>query len=481
MSSTTAATTKSSASSAILTSLNGSNSIDWNTLAANLSVAQFAGQTDRLTTRSETLDKQISAVGNLRSSLLSLATSVGDRVRNGDLSPQPSLSAAIATPKLSGAATPKGSYTLEVTQLAAAQSLVSPAVASTTATVGSGSLTIRFGTVAGGTFTEDTGKTAANITIPAGSKVGDVAAAINAAKVGLTAYVANTTDGPKLMVKGPQGATNGFVIDATEEPTDPGLAQFAWNPAMGTTNRLISAAQDATYKLDGLAMSSASNTVNEIIPGLNLTLTATNVGAPATLSFADNTSAISAFMTDFVSALNELASQVRAATDPLSGDLARDGGALALKRSLSGLTGQVIMPSAPAGSPRTLSDLGVSIQRDGSYAFDSARLSAALKADPTSVAAMFTNGLDGVYGTVDALSRRMSASGDAFSLAASVNRYTGLKAKVKTDLTSLTDKQELLRQQLVTRFSKTQTTVSASTSTLSFLKNQIDAWNSSRN
>lgn len=476
MSTTTSATTKSSASSAILTSLNGSNGIDWNTLATNLSAAQFSGQTDRLSTKSDTLDKQISAAAGLKSSLLTLATSIGDRVRTGDLSPQPSLSAAVATPKLSGSATPKGSYTLEVTQLANAQSLVSPAVASTTAAVGSGSLTIRFGTVAGGSFTEDASHAAATVTIQPGATIGDVATAINAANAGVTAYVANTTDGPKLMVKGQQGAANGFVIEAAEDPADPGLAQFAWAPADGTANRVLTSAQNAAYKLDGLPMSAASNTVNEVIPGLNLTLTATNVGAPATLTFADNSAAISSVMTDFVSALNELSAQVKTATDPVTGDLARDGGALALKRALSGLTGQTVMPGAPAGSPRTLADLGVSIQRDGSYVLDGTKLNAALKADPTGVAAMFTNGLYGVYGTIDGLSRKMSSSNDAFSLTASVNRYTGLKTKVKTDLTALADKQETLRQQLVTRFAKTQTNVADSTSTLTFLKNQINAW-----
>ena len=481
MSTTTSATTKTAASSAILTSLNGSNGIDWNTLATNLSAAQFANQTDRLTTRSDTLDKQISVAAGLKSSLLALSTSIGDRVRTGDLSPQPSLSAAVATPKLSGAATPKGSYSLEVTQLATAQSLASPTVASTSATVGSGTLTLRFGTISGGSFTADSARTAIDLTIDAGATVADIASAINGADAGVTAYVANTTAGPRLMVKGQDGAANGFVIEATESPTDPGLAQFAWNPAMGTANRVLTSAQDASYKLDGLPMSATSNTINEVIPGLNLTLTATNPGAPATLTFADNTSAISSVMTDFVSALNELASQVKAATDPQTGDLARDGGALALKRALSGLSGQVVMPFAAAGTPRTLSDLGVAIQRDGSFVLDGTKLSNALKASPTGVAAMFTNGLYGLYGTIDGLSRRMSASTDAFSLTASVNRYTGLKTRVKTDLSALTDKQEQLRQQLVTRFAKTQTNVSSSTSTLSFLKNQVDAWNSSRN
>ncbi|MBC2670496.1 flagellar filament capping protein FliD [Novosphingobium piscinae] len=481
MSTTSAATTRSAASSAILTSLNGANSVDWNTLAANLAAAQFAGQTDRLTTRTDTLDKQISVAGNLRSMLQTFATSIGDRVRSGDLSPQPSLSAAVATPRLSGSATPRGSYTLEVTQLAAAQSLASPPVASTTATVGSGTLTLRFGTVAGSSFTEDTARPAIDLTIAAGADIADIASAINGARAGVSAYVANTTDGPRLMVKGAEGAVNGFVIEATEDPADPGLAQFAWNPTMGATNRLLTTAQNASFRLDGLPMSSPTNTVNEVIPGLNLTLTATNTGAPATLTFADNTSAISEVMTDFVSALNQLASEVRTATDPLSGDLARDGGALALKRSLSQLSGQVIMPNAPAGAPRTLADLGVAIQRDGTFQLDGARLTAALRADPTGVAAMFTNGIDGVYSTIDGLARRMNRSTDAFSLTSSVNRYTGLKTRLSSDLAAIADKQELLRQQLVTRFAKTQTNVSASTSTLTFLKNQIDAWNSSNN
>ena len=186
-------------------------------------------------------------------------------------------------------------------------------------------------------------------------------------------------------------------------------------------------------------------------------------------------------MTDFVSALNELVAQVKTATDPVSGDLATDGGALNLKRTLSQLTGQIMMPNAATGAPRTLSDLGVSIQRDGTFQLDGSKLAATLKADPIGTAAMFTNGLHGLYGTIDGLTRKMSSTTDAYSLAVSVTRYTALKTTVASDLSTLTDKQEQFRQQLVTRFAKTQTNVADSTSTLSFLKNQINAWYSSKN
>ncbi|MBC2665941.1 flagellar filament capping protein FliD [Novosphingobium flavum] len=492
MATTTSSTT--SAGSTILSSLN-SGGIDWSTLATNLSVAQFATQNDRLTTRSDTLDAQISTASSLKSTLLTLTTSIATAVRSGDLSPQPSMSnSAVATPTLSGSATPKGSYSIEVTQLAKAQTLASPTVASTTTTVGSGTLTLRFGSMAqtsttdanGVTttttgFTEDTAHTAAAITIPAGATLSDVASAINAAKAGVTAYVANTTDGPRLVMKGAEGAANGFILEASENSADPGLSQLAWNPSTGASNQLLQTSQDAAWKLDGLPMSSATNTITEAIPGVNLKLTATNAGSPATLSFADNTASISSTMTDLVDALNEMVSQVKTATDPMTGDLARDGGALALKRALSALSGTVIMPNAAAGEPRTLSDLGVSIQRDGTFALDGAMLAKALADNPTAVAAMFTNGLYGVYGTVDGLNRQMAASGNAYSLANSITRLTAQKTQVTTDLSDLSTKQEALRVQLVSRFAATQTNISASTSTLTFLKNQIDAWNSSDN
>jgi flagellar hook-associated protein 2 len=199
------------------------------------------------------------------------------------------------------------------------------------------------------------------------------------------------------------------------------------------------------------------------------------------VSFADNSSSIKTAAQDLTDALNELVSQVNTATDPLSGDLATDPGAKSLKRSLSQLSGTTIMENAASGAPKTLADLGISIQRDGTFALDSSKLSSVLASNPTGVAAMFTNGIYGIYATVDKLNRQMASSTDANSLASSVNRYTKAKTQVTTDLSDIATKQETLRQTLVTRFSKTQTNVAASTSTMTFLKNQIDAWNSSSN
>ena len=78
-------------STSIITALGGGSGIDMAALAQNLATAQFQLRSARLTTRAETLDRQISAASSLKSQMLQLASALGERVRTGDLSPQPSL------------------------------------------------------------------------------------------------------------------------------------------------------------------------------------------------------------------------------------------------------------------------------------------------------------------------------------------------------------------------------------------------------
>src|SRR5207253_2014607 len=142
------------------------------------------------------LDKQISAATNLKSMLTTLAQSIGTRVRQGDLSPQPQIAnTAVASASLSGTPVQASSFSLEVTDLATSQTLAGPPLASAASLTGSGTLTLRFGTIASAAFTEDTGDAAVDIAIPAGATLSDVAARINGARAGVTAYVANTVDG----------------------------------------------------------------------------------------------------------------------------------------------------------------------------------------------------------------------------------------------------------------------------------------------
>lgn len=482
----TTTSTVSSVGSSLITALGGGSGTDMGKLASDLSVAQYALRTNRLNTKSETLDSQISEASTLKSMLLNFSTSLGDRVRTGDLSPQPQVAnSSVASAAYSGVGTPSGSYSLEVEALAKSQTWSSTASAfgASTDTVGSGTLTLRFGTVSGSTFTADANHAAVDITIAAGASLSDVATAINSAGAGVTAYVANTTSGAQLVLKGQEGAANGFILEATPDSADtnPGLSRLAWEPTTGASSQLLAGAGDASFKLDGLQMKSSSNRVNDVVPSVNLTLTGTNIGSPTKITFGDPSSALTTVMQDLTSALNEIMAELNTATDPKTGDLARDSGARTLKSTLSSLTSKIVMPNAAPGAPSTLADLGLKIERDGTFSFDSARLSETLKADASGAAAMFTNGLYGVYSTIDGITRKATSSTDPGSLGGSITRYTDLQTKVATDLAKVAEQQEALRTRLVSQFTASEKSISVSNSTLSFLQNQIDVWNAQNN
>ncbi|MEO1731103.1 MAG: flagellar filament capping protein FliD, partial [Pseudomonadota bacterium] len=403
----------------------------------------------------------------------------GDRVRNGDLAPQASIGnanvAQISTPS---GTSPEGSYSLEVTQLAESQTLVSPAYSSGDDLVGEGSLTIRFGTVSGSSFTEDTAQTALNIDVAADDTLADLAAKITSESEGaLQAYVAQGTNGAQLVIKGDEGAVNGFVLEPTSaapSPTDaPGdLSYLAWSPA-SDAGELRSTAQDALFLFDTVAMSSASNDVTGLPEGFTLNLTGTNTGDPTTISFTQDTSAITAVMTDTVAALNDVVALLNGGED---GDtsLLSDPGARQLRRDLSALSSVVVMPNAEEGAPNTLADLGLSINQDGTFRLDSDRLEQTLADSPEGAAAMFTTGAFGVFATIDNLTRDNTAIGDPNSLGGSITRYEAQIERNDERLERIAQQQENLRSQLVRSFSAAESQISQSQSTLSFIQQQFE-------
>ena len=471
--------------SSIVGALGGGSGVDMVKLATDLSAARFATKIGQLQARNEILETRISAASSLRNQLSQLASALGDRVRTGDLAPQARISnSAVAAVTVQPGASPSGSFTLEVEQLATSQQLVMQPYSSADDLVGEGTLTLRFGTVAGASFTEDTARPAVDIAVTAEDTLSTLAAKINAADTGLTAYVATGSDGAQLVIKGETGAANGFVIEAastallpTATPGD--LTYLAWSPA-ADAGELRRSAQDAEFIFDGVAMTASTNDVSDLPGGINLELTGTNIGSPATISFASNEKAITAVMTDLVAALNDITTNLRAVANPLGGELGSDSAARGLKRALASLSTEVVMPGATGDEPRTLGELGLSVNRDGTFRLDDARLAAALENEPEATAAMFTNGLFGVFATLDNLSREMGATGNPGSLAGSVDRYNREIARNDERLAEAAAQQERLRARLTKQFVASDRSVSLSQSTLSFLQSQIEIWNNQR-
>lgn len=464
--------------SSIISSLGVGSGVNFGALASDLSAATFAAQRNRATADNTALEARISAASNLRQMVTSLASALGERLRSGELAPRASLSnPAIATVGFTPGLTPRGSYTLEVTQLATAQRLVLPPLTSATDPVGEGELTIRFGTVSGTDFTPDTARPAITLSVNGSESLADLARRINTASGGaIGAQVLTGTDGARLVLTGREGAANGFVLEATGSGA---LGTMGWEPGSDAGQRRASA-QDALFLLNTVEMRSAGNRVTGLPEGLTLQLAATNAGAPAQLTFGNDTSAITRVMGDFVSALNEVVGVLNTVGNPLGGELGSDPGVRQLRRELAQLAGQVVMPNAAPGEPRTLGDLGLRLNRDGSFELDNARLGRVISQSPDAVAAMFTTGAFGVFGTVDRLARNTTRAGDPGTLAGSLARFQRQLQSNNARLEKIAEDQERLRERLSRSFTASERRVGASQSTLAFLQQQVDIWNAQR-
>ena len=92
---------------------------------------------------------------------------------------------------------------------------------------------------------------------------------------------------------------------------------------------------------------------------------------------------------------------------------------------------------------------------------------------------MFTTGASGVFATFDRFARENSLTTDPSSLGGSVKRYETQAAAMSERLAKIAEQQEALRVRLTREFTASERRVSASQSTLSFLRQQFD--NSNRN
>lgn len=471
--------------SSIISALGGGSGIDFIQLADDLAEASFSFQRNALQARNETLQTRISSASLLRNTLTQLASALGDRIRNGDLAP----TANVANPSVVSVSTtsgvvPKGSYSLEVSQLARGQTLVSQSYGTKDDLVGEGNLTIRFGAVDGTTFTEDASQTALDITVSDTDTLATLAAKINSESGGsINAYVAEGTGGAQLVLKGKEGANSGFKLEPTSAATTPtatpgDLTYLAWDPATDV-GELRQTSRDAVFMLDTIEMSSATNTVTGLPEGLGFTLKATNIGAPTTISFANDPTKVTSVMQDFVAALNDLATGLNEEAAAFGGTLGNDSGARALKRDLAQLAGIKVMPSAAEGEPSTLADLGLKITREGRFELDTERLNETLAASPEGAAAMMTTGPFGLFATMDKLARNNTLRSNPGTLGGSVVRYEAQVERNDEKLEKIGEQQDNMRTRLTRELIAAERRIAASQSTLGFLQQQIDAWNGS--
>lgn len=444
--------------SSVAYSLGYGSGIDVGKLVTDLAAASRNPKVARFDTRAQAVQSSISAVAQARADLEGFSSSLAALVAGGTLQSQPRVAdpSILDAKAIVGARLAGFSGEVEVTQLARGQTLASGFVAAASVPVGQGTLTLTVGT------------TPYAIAIGAANdSLTGLATAINDARSGVTASVVNDTAGARLVLKGPSGVPSAFSLSSS----DVGLSTFTYPGAM----TLVQAAQNAEFKVDGLAYSRASNSVADVVPGVALTLKKVAVETPVAIGVTRAGNTLKTTLADFVSVFNELKGNVANARTATRGDQAMR----TLDRQLSALVSQ----SVTSGSPASLSAIGVKTNRDGTIGFDEATFNIAYARDPDAVEAIFSPTRDatrtaitdpGIGGALAALKTAATATNGAL---ASLSTRLGKEASaLATDRARMEARETAYKARLEAQFGNVDSRVGALKATQSYLDQQIKIW-----
>ncbi|HDS1745539.1 MULTISPECIES: flagellar filament capping protein FliD [Pseudomonas] len=463
--------TTTTSSTASITSLGVGSGLDLESILESLEESKTTSLLDPITAQEESVEAEISAYGTLTSALDTLqsaAEALADASLYESLSTSISGSGVAVTTSSEAVA---GTYSIEVTQLAQAQSLATDGISDTTTTLGTGTLTLQAGS-----------NDAVSITLDSSNNTLEgLRDAINDADAGITAtIVSDGSDSPyRLVLTSDSTGTEAAMTVSYSSSDSSDLAASLFGYADGTGNMTETvAAQDAELTINGIAITSQSNTVEEALQGVTLTLSDT--GSSQTLTITRDTDSIESAITAFVDAYNDFVTTVDELTAydadaGTSGELLGDS----TTRRISTELASDIYTQIGSGTFSYLSQLGIALESDGTLSIDEDTLASALEDNIDAVSEFFI-GSDGSSGFIT----RMTEDLDNY-----LDEDTGL-IPAKTD--SLDNKLDQLeerydeKQALIDsemerwreQFTELDTLISTLNSTADYLTEQFEALNS---
>ncbi|MGV8886539.1 MAG: flagellar filament capping protein FliD [Pseudomonas sp.] len=344
----------------------------------NADKAAKQGQIDRGTA---TNTASISGIGTLKSLMAAFTksmTELGSKTNpqfSGFVAASSDVKFVTAT---AGNSAVGGNYAINVTNLATSSKVTSKAfVDGTTSAITDGTLVIKQGT---GTY---------NLDIKPGATLQSVRDSINAdaslKSAGISANIVTDSFGSRLVLgSSTTGAKSDISVSGIPELTIDGtqvVGTIASPMTADSAGSIGALAVDANFTVDGMVLTSKSNTVDKAVSGLTFNLLA--VGA-STITVSTNTDGLKASIQKFVDAYNAIANSVTSLTKPSLDD---DGNPTipaaltgdALPRSILSVIRGPLSETGAGDKLTVLAQLGITTnQKTGALDFDSTKFTAAL-------------------------------------------------------------------------------------------------------
>lgn len=331
--------------------------------------------------------------------------------------------------------TAAGNTVVVVGNLATTDTWASSAVSSSSAALPAGTVTI-------------TGPSGTPTTITVGSGVNtlsELATAINGDNLGVTANVITDASGALLTIQSNTSGSAGEFSVTSSAPTS-----FGFSEAVAGNN--------ANLTVNGVAITSATNTVTGVVPGLTLNLLSASPGTQVTLGVSPNTSQVSTAIQQFVSDYNTLITAVNAQyTDTGSGEgvLASDPTVNTLQSAILSAVDYTYTPASGTTTIPNLTSLGISMNKDGTLSVDTATLNSVLENNFSDVQSFFQGtSLNGFANSVDQqLSTFLNPADGAFTV--DLSGMSSQISDLETDVTNFqTNVIAPLQTQLQSEYSK---------------------------
>lgn len=480
-------TSSSSTTGPALTSLGVGSGLDSESIVTKL-VALERQPINNLQSQASTIQSKISAFGQIQSSISSLRDAAS-KLTSPDLWSSTIATSADASSvsfsTSSGAAV--GNYNVSVGAVAAAQSVLSNTVlSSSSATLGSGTMTIELGSWSGSTFTNKSGSSAVNITVAATDTLSDIRDKINSSNSGVSATIVSDASGARLVMSSSNtGVSNGFrvtVADNDGNNTDAsGLSALSFTDPTSTTGptKQTQAAANAAATVNGVDVTSESNTFSNVLTGITMTVSKQTT-SPVAVSVTQDNASITKAITDFAAAYSSLDALLKNDTkyddsSKAAGVLQGDSTATGLQFQLRGILGSSSTASSLYAS---LSSIGLETQSGGALTVNSTKLTAAL-GNLSEVKKLFA-ATDLTGGGADGFATKFQSFGDTvLGVDGSITTRTdGLNTQLKNNQQRQSDldaRSQLYEQRLRAQYSALDTTMAGLTSTGNYVTQMINS------
>ena len=372
---------------------------------AELAVLQ--GDQTTITNQQTALNSFNNDIQTLQNAVFALTDPAGQLTNVSATSSNSAVLTASAT-----AGTPSGSHTITVTSLASTSSAYSNAVATSSTPLATGTLSIEVGT-----------NTAVPITIGNTNNTLDGLAQTinNTANIGVTASVITDANGARLaLVSNTSGAPGNLTIT-------PSAGVLGFNTGVTGAN--------AALNVDGIPISSTTNTVSSAIPGVTLSLTGTTGAVPVSVTTGPDVTqqedAVNSFVSAYNTVIGDINTQSTIGTNGHPGPLGSDS-TVALTQGE--LLSAVAFSTTGNGNVNSISDLGISVNNDGTLAVNSGTLATALQSNPAAIQSFFQATTSGSFGA---------------NLTTALNNVANpITGAVATDITGLSQSQTSITQQI---------------------------------